>query len=104
MYNFYYHICTIPVNSKYLVRKYIFDDNFLFINYDDYNFSYKNVNTLINKLDKVQYSKIDVSILDKVEKPTKEELIKSVVSNVMGDSGNGQITFENFLNGNFSYP
>ena len=35
-------------------------------------------------------------ILDKVEKPTKEELIKSVVSNVMGDSGNGQITFENF--------
>jgi hypothetical protein len=104
MYKFYYHICAIPNGNKYLVRKYIFDEDFNFINQDDYNFTYKNVNTLINKLDKGQYKKFDTSILDKIEKPTQDEIIKSVIDDVMGDSGNGQITFEKFLSGNLSYP
>lgn len=104
MYKFYYHICSIPNGNKYLVRKYIFDEDFNFIGNDDFHFSYKNVNTLICKLDKCQYKKFDSSGLENIPQPSQDDLIKSVIDDVMGDSGNGQITFEKFIAGNLSYP
>jgi hypothetical protein len=104
MYKFYYHICTISNGNKYCVRKYIYDNDFNYVSHDEYSFTYKNVNTLINKLDKFQFKKFDTSSLERIEMPTKDDIIKSVVDIAMGDSGNGQVTFERFLNGNFSYP
>lgn len=104
MYSFFYHICSIPNNGKYLVRKYIFDEDLKYVSHDDFNFTYKNVNSLLNKLDSCQYKKFDAIILDSVEMPDKEEVIKSILTNSSENSGNGQITFERFINGNFSYP
>ena len=104
MYSFYYHICSIPNNGKYLVRKYIFDEDLKYVGHDDFQFTYKNVNSLLNKLESCQFKKFDTVILNNVEMPDKEEVLKSILTNTTESSGNGQITFERFINGNFSYP
>ena len=36
--------------------------------------------------------------------PNKEDLIKSILTDPSDYTENGQITFERFINGNFSYP
>tara|TARA_B100001093_G_C26616250_1_gene922446 strand:- start:360 stop:674 length:315 start_codon:yes stop_codon:yes gene_type:complete len=104
MYSFFYHICSIPNNGKYLVRKYIFDEDLKYVNHDDYLFTYKNVNSLLNKLESCQYKKFDTNILNNVDMPNKEDLIKSILTDPSDYTENGQITFERFINGNFSYP
>lgn len=103
MYSFFYHICSIPNNGKYLIRKYIFDEDLKYVNHDDYYFTYKNVNSLLNKLATNQYKKFDTPVLNNVDQPEKEDLIKCIMIET-DESGNGQITFEKFINGNFSYP
>ena len=104
MYSFFYHVCSIPNNGKYLVRKYIFDEDLKYVNHDDYQFTYKNVNSLLNKLESSQYKKFDTVVLNNVDMPNKEDVIKSILNNNSDSNGNGQITFERFINGNFSYP
>ena len=75
MYNFYYQICTFPVDNttdKYLVRKFVIDKNIKKIIYnEDYIYNNKNINKL-NKIlngNNYKFDLYDLSTLDNIPYP-----------------------------------
>ncbi len=81
-FSFFYQIATFPEKGKYHLRKYVFDDQFTFVNIEDYRLNDKDCKKFYSQNPTQKYKQYGVIDLNIVNKPSLYDLQTSLSSNL----------------------
>lgn len=83
-FSFYYQIAAFPVNKKYHLRKYVFDEEYNFVNIEEYRLSAADCKKFYEKYPAHKYKLYSVSDLNIISEPSVYDLQTSLSDN-LGD-------------------